>query len=54
MKRRNERNIQIAEIEVDAAQVEDFRAAVNEQIEAAIRTEPGVLVLVAAAERDEL
>ena len=47
------RHIQIAEIEVDAAQLENYRAAVNEQIEAAIRTEPGVLVLYAVAERED-
>ena len=47
------RHIQIAEIEVDAAQIENYRAAVNEQIEAAIRTEPGVLVLYAVAERED-
>ena len=45
------RHIQIAEIEVDAAQLENYRAAVNEQIEAAIRTEPGVLALYAVAGR---
>jgi quinol monooxygenase YgiN len=47
------RYVQIAEIEVDPAQIENYRAAVNEQIEAAIRTEPGVLVLYAVAERDD-
>jgi quinol monooxygenase YgiN len=47
------RFVQIAEIEVDPAQIENYRAAVNEQIEAAIRTEPGVLVLYAVTERDD-
>jgi quinol monooxygenase YgiN len=47
------RYVQIAEIEVDPAQIENYRAAVNEQIEAAIRTEPGVLVLYAVTERDD-
>jgi quinol monooxygenase YgiN len=47
------RYVQIAEIEVDPAQIENYRAAVNEQIEAAIRTEPGVLVLYAVAERND-
>ena len=47
------RYVQIAEIEVDPAQIENFRAAVNQQIEAAIQTEAGVLVLYAVTERDD-
>src|SRR5262245_64077151 len=42
--------VQVAEIEIDPAQLRDYKAAVKEQIEAAIRTEPGVLVLYAVAE----
>jgi quinol monooxygenase YgiN len=44
--------VQIAEIEIDPSQLEDYKAAVREQIETAIRTEPGVLVLYAVSERD--
>ncbi len=44
--------IQIAEIEIDPAQLEDYKAAVREQIETAIRVEPGVLVLYAVSEND--
>ena len=44
--------VQVAHIEIDPAQLENYRAAVREQIEAAIREEPGVLVLYAVSERD--
>src|SRR3954471_9588061 len=44
---------QVAEIEVDPAQVGAYRAAIEEQIDAAIRKEPGVLVLYAVAEKDD-
>jgi quinol monooxygenase YgiN len=44
--------IQIAEIEVDPAQLDGYKAAVKEQIEAAIRLEPGVLVLYSVANKD--
>lgn len=46
-------HVQIAEIEIDPAQLEDYKAAVAEQIETAIRVEPGVLVLYAVSERDD-
>jgi quinol monooxygenase YgiN len=45
--------VQVAEIEVDPAQVGAYRAAIEEQIGAAIRKEPGVLVLCAVAEKDD-
>ena len=44
--------VQVAEIEIDPAQLEAYKAAVHEQIEAAIRLEPGVLVLYAIADKD--
>jgi quinol monooxygenase YgiN len=43
----------VAEIEVDPAQLDAYRAAVQEQIDAAIREEPGVLVLYAVSEKDD-
>jgi quinol monooxygenase YgiN len=46
------RYVQVAEIEIDPAQLASYRAAVQEQIEAAIRLEPGVLVLYAVAHQD--
>ena len=44
--------VQVAEIEIDPAQLEDHKAAVREQIETAVRVEPGVLVLYAVSEKD--
>jgi quinol monooxygenase YgiN len=44
---------QVAEIEIDPAQLEEYKAAVHEQIETAIRVEPGVLVLYAVADKDD-
>ncbi|HEX5865365.1 MAG TPA: hypothetical protein VF014_14105 [Casimicrobiaceae bacterium] len=46
--------VQIAEIEIDPAQLEDYKAAVREHAETAIRVEPGVLVLYAVSEKDIL
>ncbi len=47
-----DRYVQIAEIEIDPAQLDAYKAAVREQIEAAVRLEPGVLSLQAVSERD--
>jgi quinol monooxygenase YgiN len=44
--------VRVAQIEIDLAQLERYKAAVREQIEAAIRVEPGVLTLYAVAEQD--
>ena len=44
--------VQVAEIDIDPAQSEDYKAAVKEQIETAISVEPGVLVLYAVTEKD--
>ena len=44
--------MQIAQIEIDPSQLEKYQAAVREQIEAAIREEPGVLVLYATSDRE--
>jgi len=46
------RSVQVAEIEIDPAQLEDYKTAVGEQIETAIRAEPGVLALYAVSEKD--
>ena len=45
-------HIQIAEIVVDPAQLDAYKAAVIEQIEAAIRLEPGVLALYSVSNKD--
>lgn len=44
--------VRIAELEIDPAQLEAFKAAIAEGVEAAVRTEPKVLALYAVAERD--
>jgi quinol monooxygenase YgiN len=45
--------VQLAELEIDPAQLEAYNAAVREHIQAAIRAEPGVLVLYAVAHNDD-
>ena len=47
-----QQHIQIAEIEVDPAQLESYKAAAREQIEVAVRLEPGVLVLYSVSSKD--
>jgi quinol monooxygenase YgiN len=47
-----QQHIQIAEIEVDPAQLDRYKAAVTEQIEAAVRLEPGVLALYSVSNKD--
>src|SRR4051794_39025945 len=47
-----ERYVQIAEIEIDPAQLEAYKAAVAEHAATAVRAEPGVLVLYAVSEKD--
>jgi quinol monooxygenase YgiN len=47
-----QQHIQIAEIDVDPAQLESYKAAVQEQIKAAIVVEPGVLVLYSVSNKD--
>ncbi|WP_051370930.1 putative quinol monooxygenase [Mesorhizobium loti] len=44
--------VQIAELEIDPVQLEDYKAAVEEQIATAVSEEAGVLVLYAVAERE--
>jgi quinol monooxygenase YgiN len=44
--------VQLAEIEIDPSQLEEYKAAVREQIETAIRVEAGVLVLYAVSEQN--
>jgi quinol monooxygenase YgiN len=42
--------VRVAEIEIDPSQVVPYGAAVKQQIEAAVRLEPGVLALYAVAD----
>jgi len=44
--------VRIAELEIDPAQLERYEAAVKEEMEAAVRLEPGVLAIYAVAEKD--
>ena len=43
------RVVRLAELEIDPAQLEPYQAALKEEIETSIRTEPGVLTLYAVA-----
>ena len=44
--------VRIAEIEIDPARLDDYRAAINEEIKASVRLEPGVIALYAVALKD--
>ena len=44
--------VRVAEIEIDPVQLEPYKAAVQEQIEAAVRLEPGVLALYSMADKE--
>ena len=44
--------VRVAEIEIDPARLQAYREAVREQIEAAIRLEPGVLALYSVADKE--
>jgi quinol monooxygenase YgiN len=48
------RYVRLAEIRVDPAQLDRFKAAAQEEIEASVRVEPGVLALYAVAAKDDL
>lgn len=45
-------NVRVAELDIDPAHLEAYKAALSEGIEAAIRLEPGVLALYAVSEID--
>ena len=44
--------VRIAELEIESAQLENYKALLKEGIETAIRVEPGVLTLYAVAEKE--
>jgi quinol monooxygenase YgiN len=44
--------IRVAELETDPAQLDAFKAAITEGVQAAVRSEPGVLALYAVYEKD--
>ena len=45
--------MRVAEIEIDPSQLEAYKAAAKQQIEAAVRLEPGVLALYSVADKDD-
>jgi quinol monooxygenase YgiN len=49
-----ERNeiVQLAKLEIDPAQLDNYKAALKEGVETALRLEPGVLSLYAMAEKE--
>lgn len=44
--------VQIADLDIDPAQLESYKAAAKQQIETAIRVEPGVLALYSVADKN--
>ena len=44
--------VQLAKLEIDAAQLDSYKAALKEGVETALRVEPGVLSLYAMAEKE--
>ena len=44
--------VHIARLQIDPAQLENYKVALKEQIETAVRVEPGVLTLHAVADKD--
>jgi len=44
--------VRMAELEIDPAQVDSYKAAVTEEIETSIRAEPGVLAIYSVAVKD--
>ena len=44
--------VRMAELEIDPVQLESYKAALREEIDASIRIEPGVLTLYAVAVKD--
>jgi quinol monooxygenase YgiN len=48
----NKQIVRLAKLVIDSAQLESYKAALKEGIEAAVRLEPGVLTLYAVAEKD--
>ncbi len=44
--------VRLAKLVIDSTQLENYKAALKEEIEASVRLEPGVLTLYAVAEKD--
>jgi quinol monooxygenase YgiN len=46
------RVVRVAKLKIDAAQLENYKAALKEEVETSVRVEPGVLALYAVSEKD--
>jgi quinol monooxygenase YgiN len=44
--------VRVAELEIEPAQLDNYKAAVKEEMEPSVRVEPGVLAIYAVAEKD--
>ncbi len=49
--RSNEPLVRLAELEIDPAELDSYKAALTEEIEASVKSEPGVLMLYAMSVR---
>ena len=47
-----DRIVRLAELEIDSAQLDSYKAALREEIETSIRVEPGALTLYAVSVKD--
>lgn len=47
-----EQKVRLAKLIIDSSQLENYKAALKEEIEASLRLEPGVLTLYAVAEKE--
>lgn len=44
--------VRLAKLQIDSAQLENYKAALREEVEASLRLEPGVLTLYAVSEKN--
>jgi len=48
----NKQIVRLAKLEIDSSRLQDYKAALKEEIETSVRLEPGVLTLCAVQEKD--
>src|SRR4051812_18796188 len=48
----NNRMVRLAKLVIDSAQLDNYKAALKEEIETSVRVEPGVLTLYAVSEKE--
>ena len=51
--RQGEQMVRLAKLQVDSAQLDEFRSFLKEEIETSVRVEPGVITLYAVAEKKD-